>query len=203
MNTMYPPQANATQVSHAILADDQQANVASAPRRAGFGLPCAKCRTYYAADLPSCPVCRSNERVTVAASAEPSAAGEPLNPEAALEQERERFLREFKAQVYASHMQINAAASFRCSFEESHPEGFEPACICRACYDRLQERVDFMEAALHMDLQEAAKIVFDAVWADASDATKTYQNAAQALLGEIRRRAGIATVLGRLQPLPH
>ena len=31
---------------------------------AGYGLPCAKCRTYYAADLTSCPVCKSSERVS-------------------------------------------------------------------------------------------------------------------------------------------
>ena len=100
-------------------------------------------------------------------------------------------------------MQINASATFRCTVEENHPEGFEPASVCRTCYDRVQERVDVIEAALHMDLKEAAKIVFEAVWSDPSDSSKTYLNAAQALLSEVRRRAGIATVLGPLQPLPH
>jgi prevent-host-death family protein len=35
------------------------------PRRVGYGLPCAKCGTYYFADLDVCPVCRSRERVAV------------------------------------------------------------------------------------------------------------------------------------------
>jgi hypothetical protein len=60
-----------------------------------------------------------------------------------------------------------------------------------------------MEAALHMDLQEATQVIYEAVWADASDPTKTYQNAAQALLSELRKRAGISLVLGPFQPLTH
>lgn len=27
------------------------------PKQVGYGLPCAKCRVYYAADLASCPIC--------------------------------------------------------------------------------------------------------------------------------------------------
>ncbi len=60
-----------------------------------------------------------------------------------------------------------------------------------------------LEAALHMDLKEAAQVIYDAVWADTSDSNKTYQNAAQALLGELRKRAGMKLVLGRMQPLAH
>jgi hypothetical protein len=75
--------------------------------------------------------------------------------------------------------------------------------VCKACYDKLQERADVLEAALHMDLQEATQVIYDAVWADASDPTKTYQNAAQALLSELRKRAGISVVLGPFQPLTH
>jgi len=60
-----------------------------------------------------------------------------------------------------------------------------------------------MEGVLHMDLKEAAQIVYDAVWVDTSDSNKTYQNAAQALLVELRKRAGISVVLGPLQPRPH
>jgi len=63
--------------------------------------------------------------------------------------------------------------------------------------------MDLMEAALHMDLKEATQIVYDAVWSDPSDPGKTYQNAAQALLTELRNRAGISAVLGPLQALPH
>lgn len=178
------------------------------PRRTGYGLPCAKCKTYYAADLSACPVCKAEERVlpTIVAgigfsehlpdSAVPS-------DEAALEEERDRFLREFKSQVYASHMQINAAASFDCSLEENHQGAFEPAAVCRSCYARLQERLDQLEAALHIDLKDATQVVYDAVWSNPSDPSKTYQNAARAVLAELRRRAGISAVLGPLQPLQH
>src|SRR3989442_12068702 len=91
-----------------------------APKRTGYGLPCANCKTYYAADLTACPICRSTERVspTVTSASAPVSLSEQSPDlaldDAALEEERERFLREFKSQVYASHMQINAAASFRC-----------------------------------------------------------------------------------------
>jgi hypothetical protein len=46
-------------------------------------------------------------------------------------------LREFKSQVYASHMQINAAATFRCTVEGHPQENFEPACVCHTCYTQL------------------------------------------------------------------
>jgi hypothetical protein len=175
----------------------------------GYGLPCAKCKTYYASDLDACPVCKSNVRVTPAVA---SVLVNPVSPELSedetpdpdvLEQERERFLREFKSQAFASHAQINVAESFRCSREENHPGEFEPAEICKGCYEHLQERVDVVEAALHMELKEATQIIYDAVWADTSDTGKTYENAAQALLSEIRKRAGIPSVLGPLQPRPH
>ena len=29
-----------------------------------FGLPCARCRAYYDAELKVCPICRSTERVS-------------------------------------------------------------------------------------------------------------------------------------------
>jgi hypothetical protein len=128
---------------------------------------------------------------------------EPLPPIEELEEERERFLKEFKAQLFSAHTQINAAASFRCSLEENHENSYEPAEICRMCHSRVQERADLMEAALHLDVKEAAQIIYDAVWADTSDPGKTYQNAAQALLTEIRKRAGIDMVLTTLQPYKH
>ena len=175
------------------------------PKRIGYGLPCARCKTYYAADLTACPICKAAERVSPTAACESAKVTLPeeLPDPAALEEERERFLREFKAQVYASHTQINAAASFRCSLEENHQENFEEAAVCKSCFDHLQERVDVLEAALHMDLKEAAQIVYNAVWADTSDSNKTYQNAAQALLAELRKRAGIPSVLGPLKPRTH
>jgi hypothetical protein len=63
--------------------------------------------------------------------------------------------------------------------------------------------VDVLEAALHMDVKEAAQIVYDAVWADPSDPGQTYQNAASALLNELRKHAGITAVRGPFHPLTH
>jgi hypothetical protein len=176
------------------------------PRHSGYGLPCAKCRTYYAADLPACPVCKADERVSPTVAVIPASeisAEEPLPDTAALEEERERFLREFKSQLSAQPLQINASENYRCSRTENHPGGFEPAAVCQSCYDHLQQRIDLLEAALHMDAKAAAQLVYDAVWSDPSDPSKTYQNAAQALLRELHKRAGISAVLGPLQPRPH
>ena len=175
------------------------------PRRSGYGLPCAKCKTYYGADLSACPVCKSGERVSptilavdasVAEVAEPYAATVP--DEAALEEERERFLREFKSKAPPLDVE-----SFKCSLEQNHSGELEPAAVCEECYIRLQGRVDLLEAALHMDLKEATQVIYDAVWSDPSDPSKTYHNAARAILGELRKRAGVLAVLGPLQPLPH
>jgi hypothetical protein len=208
MNMTPAATAPARQRPSAVLPHPSDINAANfaTPRRSGYGLPCAKCKTYYSADLEYCPVCRTTERVSpVPVGDAPVETAEPeLTPdEAALEAERERFLREFKSQVYASHVQINAAASFRCSKEENHQGAFEPAAICQSCYDQARQQMDLMEAALHLDLKEATQIVYDAVWADPSDPGKTYHNAAHALLTELRNRAGISAVLGPLQCLPH
>lgn len=181
----------------------------SAPKPTGYGLPCSKCRTYYAADLDACPICKNQERVkpelplVAKLSTSPALPAEETPDPDVLEQERERFLREFQNQMYASQAQINVQESFRCNLQENHSGEFEPAEVCGSCYQRLQERVDLMEAALHMELKEATQIVYDAVWADTSDTGRTYENAAQALLTEIRKRAGIPAVLGPMQPLPH
>jgi len=173
------------------------------PKRVGYGLPCAKCKTYYAADLKACPVCKSPERISAKTVSAPSVSASSDPDAVALEEERERFLREFKAQVYASHTQINAAASFRCNKDENHQGGYEPAAVCQPCHNRVQERTDLMEAALHIDLKEAAQVIYDAVWSDPSDPSKTYLNAANAILTELRKRAGIGAVLGPLKPRPH
>lgn len=212
MNTSTPAQparsvAAAVPPARAMVDHVVTANAQPETKRRGYGLPCSKCKTYYSSDLSQCPVCKSAERVSPTATM-PMAAGAnasaDLAPDPSLvEEERERFLRDFKTQVYASHLQINAAESFRCSVEENHPNGFEAATVCQACYMRAQERADQMEAALLMDVKEATQMIYDAVWADPSDPTKTYQNAAQALLNEMRKRAGISAVLGRMQPMAH
>jgi hypothetical protein len=172
-------------------------------KQVGYGMPCAHCKTYYAADLKACPVCKAGERVSPSAAPARSSipAGDPCPDPVALEEERERFLRDFKAQVFASQLPMNSHASLHCVHEENHASSPQPAAVCQSCYDHLQERVDVLEAALHMDLKEAAQIVYDAVWADPSDPTKTYENAAHALLTELRKRSGVAQVFGLLQPL--
>jgi hypothetical protein len=174
------------------------------PKPMGYGLPCARCRTYYPAHLPACPVCRSSERISAPTGSAPTEPEPGALPDhGGLDTERERFLREFKAKLYAAHVEMSPSAQVSCLLVD-HDEGTrEPATVCKTCYDRVQERLDLAEAALHIDLKEATQIIYEAVWADPTDSTKTYRNAAQALLNEIRRRAGIATILGRLQPLPH
>jgi hypothetical protein len=119
-----------------------------------------------------------------------------------LDEERARLLREFKAKLYATRTQINST-NHACANAREGDKTHDEAAVCRTCHQRLQARVDVLEAALHMDLKEAAQVIYDAVWADTSDSTKTYQNAARALLGVLRKRAGLSLVLGRMQPLAH
>lgn len=177
----------------------------SARKPVGYGLPCSKCRLYYPADLDICPTCNHNERVSpVVPKVSPKVAqtvAEPIPDTAAVEQEREEFLRQFKSQLLEAHAEVANDSGTICSMTEHHTGDPAPAEICKACYDRLQERLDVCEAALHMDLKEAAQIIYDAVWADPSDPSKTYQNAASALLSEMRKRAGVNSLLGPFQPL--
>ena len=180
-------------------------SVEPSAKRVGYGLPCANCGTYYAADESACPICKSPERVSAKAAVQDRnvAPAESLPDLKQIDDERERFLKEYKAQMFAAHTQIDPAASFGCSLEDNHNDSYEPASVCKGCYERLQQQADRMEASLHIDLKEAAQIVHDAVWADPSDPSKTYQNAAQALLTELRRRAGIDIILTTLQPYTH
>lgn len=197
-----PPNSN-TQTTERAAKPNPSVAPPTVPKQAGYGMPCAHCKTYYAADLTACPVCKATERVspTVVAVRSTISPTEQCPDPVALEEERERFLRDFKAKVFASQLPMSPNGNLRCAHEENHPGGPEPAAVCQGCYDHLQERVDVLEAALHMDLKEAAQIVYDAVWADPSDATKTYENAAHALLAELRRRSGVTQVFGLLQPL--
>jgi len=179
-----------------------------APRKhTGYGLPCSKCHLYYPADLDVCPTCKHNVRVSPVAPRMPpkaaQAAVEPIPDTAVIEQEREEFLRQFKSQLMEAHAGVVNAVESVCKFGEHHSGEPASAEICQACYERLQERLDVFEAALHLELKEAAQIIYDAVWADPSDPSKTYQNAASALLSELRKRAGMTTVLGPFQPLAH
>jgi hypothetical protein len=172
----------------------------------GYGLPCSRCRAYYPADMRACPVCKWAERVSPSAPVAhvmAAPAARAAASEAQIDEERERYLKELKSQAFASHTQINAAATFRCVLEHQHSGATEPAAVCHNCYSEARQQADRMEAALHMDGKEAAKIVYDAVWADTSDPNVTYFNAANALLAELRKRAGIGLLLGSNQPLAH
>ena len=173
-------------------------------RPAGYGLPCSRCHAYYPADMHACPICKSPERVSPNAPVIHSMASAAPQPVAApIDDDRERFLKELKSQAFASHTQINTAATFRCVLEHQHSGATEPAAVCHSCYSEARQQADHMEAALHMDAKEAAKIVYEAVWADTSDPNTTYLNAANALLSELRKRAGIGLMLGANQPLSH
>jgi hypothetical protein len=152
-----------------------------------------------------CPICKSPDRVSATAPAAYSVASTVTQPAtgAQIDAERERLLRELKSHAFASHTQINTAATFRCVLEHQHSGATEPAAVCHSCYSEVRQQADRMEAALHMDAKEAAKIVYEAVWADTSDTNATYLNAATALLLELRKRAGIGLLLGANQPLAH
>jgi hypothetical protein len=203
--TIFPPAGGAQQDNSTpgSSAEEPVVSPKAASTRRGYGLPCAKCRTYYAANLAACPVCKSPERVSPVIGSLPSPGPEveQAPDDAVLEEERERFLQEFKSHVQAGEMQINASESFRCNIEENHRSGFEPATVCQGCYEHMRERADLAEAALLIDVKEASQLLYDAVWSDPSDPSKTYQNAARALLNELRRRAGISVVLGPLKTL--
>jgi len=176
---------------------------------AGYGMPCTKCRAYYPADMQTCPICHAQERVSpttgvqaVAAQSVAAQVPAPSDEAKLLAEEREK-LRELKSQIYASHSQVGPS-TFRCAIDQNHDGEVEPAAVCHSCYSTARQQADRMEAALHMDVKEAAKIVYDAVWADPSDPNKTYLNAAHALLSELRHRAGIGLVLGSShQPRTH
>lgn len=174
----------------------------------GYGMPCAKCRAYYPADMAACPICHARERVLPAAGVQAAGAQNaavqtpaPSDHARLLVEEREK-LRELKSQIYASQSQVGPS-TFRCALDHNHDGNVEPAAICHSCYTTAREQADRMEAALHMDSREAAKIVYEAVWADTSDPSKTYMNAANALLSELRARAGIAPALGTKQAPAH
>lgn len=171
----------------------------------GFGLPCSSCRAYYPADLHACPLCKSAERVSANEAPAPPAvpAGTAAASSSSIDDQREQYLKELKSQAFASHTQINAAPTFHCVLEHQHHGSSEPAAVCQSCYGELRQAADRMEAALRIDTKDAAKIVYEAVWADTSDPNRTYLNAAAALLSELRKRAGIGLLLGSNQPLKH
>lgn len=175
----------------------------------GYGLPCSRCHAYYPADMDACPICQSPVRVSPTAPvvhsgvcAAPAVAA-PVISGAPIDEERERLLKEIKSQAFASHTQINAAAAFQCVLKHQHSGATEPAAVCHSCYGEVRQKADLMEAALHMDVKDAEKIVYTAVWADTSNPNASYLNAAKALMAELHKRAGIGLLLGENKPLSH
>jgi len=212
METTAAKQAREKTVNPAALsAPERRAPSGSAPgvpsekRAIGYGMPCSRCHAYYPADMQACPICKSPDRVSPTEPVAHSMASAVPQPATGgqIDDDRERFLKELKSQAFASHTQINAAATFRCVLEHQHSGATEPAAVCHSCYGEARQQADRMEAALHMDAKEAAKIVYEAVWADTSDPNTTYLNAATALLSELRNRAGIGLLLGANQPHAH
>lgn len=194
-------------------------------RRVGYGLPCAHCRAYYAADLAACPYCGSADRVT--ASATPSvnvsaAVHEPLPLHAATGEilpggdedeldpaqieNRERVLREYQNQVFAANPSMATYSQAQCTLDRNHQSTpAAPAVVCKDCYNDVAIHCEQLEAALCIEIREAAQIIYEAVWADPSpsDPSRTYQNAALALLNEMRRRAGVALPIAAAAPYTH
>ena len=196
-------ESTATRMARERVVNPAKTSDSIAPRSAGYGMPCAECHAYYPSDMAACPICKSPERLSPTANPKLPTLGSTPEAEAAklLAEERER-LRELKSQIYASNSQV-PATTFRCALDQNHNGNAEPAAVCHSCYGESRQLADRLEAALHIDLKEAAKIVYEAVWKDTSDPSKTYANAAAALLSELRQRAGISAVLGPNQPRPH
>ena len=213
-NVTRSQQGNAAAAAQPAVAKETAARkmASDAPEKgaqkvSGYGLPCSKCHLYYTADLDACPTCGHKERVSAITPKIPirptQAVPDAVPDSAIVEQEREEFLRQFKSHLLEAHAEVMNGPESICKFTEHHPGEPGKADVCTGCYERIQERLDVCEAALHIDVKEAAQIVYDAVWSDPSDPGKTYQNAASALLTELRKRAGITAVLGPFQPLAH
>lgn len=180
------------------LRPEPDSSVAPVKKISGYGLPCSKCHLYYPASLNSCPTCRTRERVApVPPKFPPKSSQKPpdsVPPKSGADHDREEFLKQFKAQVREAHSEATPGAG--CKFKERHRGNSATGEICSACYERLQERLDAFEGALQIDLTEAAQIVYDAVWANPSEPSKTYENAAEALLTELRTRAAVGKAQG-------
>ena len=222
----YSPHAFSQGDGAAIQTDSSKirphAHASQEHRPARFGLPCANCKAYYDCELHACPICKCAERVP-AVEAEAESADRLKKPSAGVLQgalgihldstpaskppmqlalhcddDGERFLLESKMLLYAHTDEIDAGHTSLCILDENSTTQSEYASICLSCYDRLREKLARTEAALLIDLREAAQIVYQAVWADPSptDPSRTYHSAAQALLNELCQRAGIVPLPG-------
>jgi hypothetical protein len=128
------------------------------------------------------------------------ACGLPMQLALHCDEDGERFLLESKLLICARTAETDGGDTQHCILHKDHNTQSEYASICLSCYQQLREKLARTEAALLIDLHEAARIVYRAVWADPSptDPSRTYQSAAQALLNELCQRAGIMRLPGAM-----
>ena len=193
-----------------------------------YGLPCVNCKAYYASDLSSCPICKCAERVpATGAEAEstqtlnkpqggvlqpalrsfinldsPRACREKMPLAGRRKEGASSFLVESKLLLCTNTDEVNTGIRSADILAENHNTQDESVLVCLS-YDQLREKSAHTEAALLMDLREAAQVIYEAVWADrsSSEPSRTYENAAQALLNELRHRAGMVRLLGPISTL--
>jgi len=115
------------------------------------------------------------------------------------------FLVESKLLLCTNTDEVNTGISSPDSLAENHKTQQDESGLVCLSYDQQREKLAYTEAALAhaeaallMDLREAAQVIYEAVWADPSPAepSRTYENAAQALLNELHHRAGMVRLLG-------
>src|SRR5256884_2960160 len=75
------------------------------PRHVGYGLPCAKCGTYYMADQSICPICKCGERISPTTIPAPAGLqnAQPDAGQLELKEEHEKFPKEFKSQPFSAY----------------------------------------------------------------------------------------------------
>jgi hypothetical protein len=83
----------------------------SRPRQAGYGLPCAKCRRYFPADLDVCPICKGRERVPpnvapLRRHLKAEAPAEPISNVASPELQREKLPNKITSPVAAAPAEV-------------------------------------------------------------------------------------------------
>ncbi len=224
MNSATQTQLDNTSIPSAILPSETAYHRATTsmeslpsalgPRRIGYGLPCVKCKTYYAADLSMCPVCKSEERVSPVVEFRQLAPWGSGNRAARARRCRARGrTRAFLARVQVSGLrfpwlaldpsEIDSNEVWAAAWQAIIRADSKPPPYARPVMRACRSGWTCWRRPCTWTLIEATLVVYEAVWADPSDPSKTYQNAARAVLGELHKRAGISAVLGPHQPRAH
>src|SRR5581483_7687116 len=137
------PQSSAVEAApalarQAVAFQENSLSRDSAEKHAGYGLPCANCKTYYTADLTVCPVCNSPQRVSPVAAFPKIAPAEQLPDPKQIQAERERFMTDLNGQMVATPLSPEQATpANHCARPEKHPGSPVPAEICRTCFEDL------------------------------------------------------------------